>query len=832
MRFATLLLTIFPFLVLSAQTRISGKVFDENGEPLPYATVYVHNSSNGTISNAQGEYHLSVSPGDHDMVFQYIGYSTEVKAFHAGTSPLHLDAHLKPSDLELKEVVITSEDPAVRIMREVIAKRRYYKNKVRDYSFDAYIKGFYKLLDAPQKLLGQEVGNMGGILDTNRAGVIYLSESVSRVYYRSDPARKKEVMISSKVSGNDKGFSMNRATFTDFDLYDEKLEIEREILSPLADNAFNYYDFKFKGDYRDPNGATIDKIQVIPKRAADPTFSGYLYVVDSWWNLAGADLSLTGAAIKQPVLDTMRIQQQFVMLEQPDTWRLLTQVTNFKFAIFGFKVSGFFNSIFSHYDLKPQYAPGFFDKETFKVDKSATERDTAYWATIRPVPLTAEEEQDYVKKDSLQKIWKSKEFLDSLDRKGNRFKASNLLLGYTWNNSYRHRSVSWPAATKWVQFNTVQGWLLDIQPEWQRDADARGTRYWRATGDLNYGFAEQKLRGWLKVRRRLESIHYATLEISGGTATAQFNERNPITRLVNTGYSLFAARNYLKLYDKTYGKIEFSQTPVAGISYQASAEWARRRPLVNHTSFSWNKSAESRYTPNMPVPQPDEPAAFPATDLFAVELNLRFRFGQRYSTYPDYRFYQYSDKPVIDLYYRHAFSGVLGSDADFNYASVRISQDALSWGLAGYTEWSAIGGVFFRKKSMSFMDMNQTMGNQTIFGKPNSYNRQFLLFPYYAYATDKPFFEAHAQHHLQGWLLDKIPGLRKLNWKEVFGASLLYSGQPSQDPAYSGKLPYWEVNFGFENIGIKAIRPLRVDVACGFFGKDYYRTGVVIGFNL
>ncbi len=182
-------------------------------------------------------------------------------------------------------------------------------------------KGFYKLVDAPTKILGQDVGNMGGMLDTNRTGVIYLSESVSKVYFQTPPTRKKEVMISSKVSGSENGYSINRSTLTDFDLYDEKLEIEREILSPLADNAFNYYNFKWAGSYTDLNGYTIEKIKVTPKRPADPTFSGFLYVVDAWWNLAGADLALTGAAIKQPVLDTMRIQQQFVLIDKPDTWR-------------------------------------------------------------------------------------------------------------------------------------------------------------------------------------------------------------------------------------------------------------------------------------------------------------------------------------------------------------------------------------------------------------------------------------------------------------------------------------------------------------------------------
>ena len=130
------------------------------------------------------------------------------------------------------------------------------------------------------------------------------------------------------------------------------------------------------------------------------------------------------------------------------------------------------------------------------------------------------------------------------------------------------------------------------------------------------------------------------------------------------------------------------------------------------------------------------------------------------------------------------------------------------------------------------MDLHHASGNQTIFGAPDGYVRSFFLLPYYAYSTDKPYAELHAQHHLEGWLLDKIPLIRKLNWKEVFGVNLYYADQTSRDPLFTEKLPYWELNWGFENIGFKAIRPLRVDVVFGFFNKDYYHTGVILGVDL
>lgn len=822
------------FLPFLLEAQIYGKVTDENGEPLPYATVFVRNTSNGTVCNAEGDYRLTTPKGTQEIVFQYIGYQQHIKTVTVGEKAVRLDAQLQSSNLELGEVVVSSIDPAVRIMREVIAKRRYYKNKVANYACDVYIKGFYKLVESPKKILGQEVGNMGGTLDSTGSGVIYLSESVSKVWSQDPPGRKKEVMVSSRVSGNENGFSLNRATFTEFNLYDERLEVEREILSPLADNAFNYYNFKHAGRFKNELGFTIEKIKVIPKRPADPTFSGFLYIVDDLWLISGADLVLTGPSIKQPVLDTLRIQQQYVPLGEADTWGLLTQVTNFKFGIFGFKIGGFFNSVFSNYDLHPKFEEGLFNKEIFKIEENATRQTADYWKETRPVPLTEEEVKDYVKKDSLQKIWKSREFLDSMDRKSNRFKFNNLLMGYSWQNSYRHTSVSYPALLKWVQFNTVQGWLLDVRPEWTKADDDHATRRWKVEGDLNYGFSEEKLRGSLKVQRRFESIRYRTLSLEGGTSAEQFRDPGPIGTLINTSYSLFGKRNYLKIYDKTFAKGEWTQVLTTGLSLKANAEWAQRKPLQNHSDFTWKKKTDRFYSSNEPVPgvASNDASPFPASHLFALEANISYKPKQRYSTYPKFRVYTPSDWPEFVLDYRRAFALGNSNGADFDQIRLQIRQSALSWGLAGYTEWALEAGTFPSRKRMSFMDMHHVSGNLTDLNSPNGYTRSYFLLPYYAYSSDQSYVELHAQHHLEGWILDKIPLLRKLNWKEVFGANFYYTDQPSRAPEFSGKLPYWELNWGFENIGFNAVRPLRIDIAAGFFGKDFYRTGIVLGMNL
>jgi hypothetical protein len=818
-----------PFFLLAQQNgQISGKVVDENGESLPYASVFVRNTTLGTATNAQGEFKLVLPRGQQNIVVNYIGYQQYTEAVEVGEKNKALRIQLQPSDLEIKEVVISSTDPAVRIMREAIAKRKYFRDKVSAYSADVYIKGFHKLIDTPKKILGQEVGDMDGAIDTStRSGVLYLSESVSRVHVQREPYRQKEVMLSSKVSGAENGYSMNRSTLTNFDLYEEKIDFGRQILSPLADNAFSYYNFKFKGAYTDVFGFRINKIEVLPKRGNDPTYGGYVYIVDEQWNLSGVDLYLSGSAIKQPILDTIQVQQTYVPMELPDTWRLLSQNTVFKFGIFGFKIRGFFNGVFSNYDLHPSFGDRFFDKEEFKVSEKANEQSNDYWAEARPMPLTEEESRDYVKKDSLSAIRNAPAYLDSMDRRHNRFRIGNLLNGYDWQKSRKHANLDLPGAFKWVQFNTVQGLALNFAPSFEKRKDREGSQEWQLSGALNYGFSEDVWRGKVRFKRKFESIYYKTLDISGGTELAQFNGREPIGELINASYSLIYKKNYMKLYGRQFVRIGWNQFLAPGLLWNIEGSWNKRRAVQNNTDYSWSKS-DREYSSNDPVS--GQADFFGTHEALIFRTAIQFQPGVTYATYPKQRYYSQSSWPFFTLEYRGAFSGVAGADVRYDFVRIGLNKEDLSWGLAGYSNLNVSAGGFMNKKRMEFVDFQHFNGNLTALASPLGYMRSFYLLPYYAYSTDGTYVEAHFEHHLQGWLMDKLPLIRKLNLKEVFGAKMLWSERNSNDLAYTYQAgPYWEVFFGFTNLGFKPLRNIRVDVASSFFGGRYDRTGVVVG---
>jgi hypothetical protein len=826
----SLVFFLISHLAFAQQTGIvQGVVLDETGAPLPFATVYIKNTSNGTTTNVKGNFKLTVPVGPSELMVQYIGYKQHIQKIKVSAQTVNLNIKMEPSDLQLGEVVITGEDPAYRIMREAIAKRTYYRDKTRDYSVDVYIKGFYKMMDAPKKIMGKDVGDMGGILDTNRSGVIYLAESVSKVYEQRDPAKKKEVMISSKVSGAQGAYSMNRSTLTDFNLYDERMNINRDILSPLADNAFNYYNFKYIGEYTDDNGYKIEKIKLWPKRDYDPAYSGFVYIVDGYWNLAGVDLALTGNAIKQPILDTMHFRQEFVMLEKPDTWRLLSQVTNFKFGILGFKIGGFYNGVFSNYVLNPSFEKQFFNRETFKIETIANQRDTAYWSQTRPVPLTMEEMRDYTKKDSINKIRTAKPYLDSVDRAHNRLSPDELLNGYSWNNTYKKTSYNFPGITQWIQFNAIQGLAFYFKPEYTK-IDEKGGKSLKIQADLNYGIAEKKFRPSASIERKFENIHKGTLTLSGGVSPQQYNPENPIGPGLNGLYALYGKLNYMKLYEKNFARVAWSQHAGNGIFLKAAVEWNDRSALVNHSNYSLRKK-ERTYAPNDPVPSTNTDGFFENHQAFILDVTARFRIKETYNTYPYNREYIASEFPEFYVRYKKAIAGIGGSDVDYDFVSGEIRKENLSSGLFGYTDFSLSAGLFLRSKRVEFIDYQHFNGNQTWFGSGKLLNSFFML-PYYQYSTKDPYVALHVQHHLQGWLLDKIPGVRRLNWKEVFGVNVLYQRDNKILKDQVTKLPYWEVNAGFENIGFKFFRPFRIDIINSFNGTQYNKIGIVLSVSL
>ena len=217
---------LFLFLVtgLFSFAQIKGKITDEKGNPLPSVTIYEDNTYNGTTSNEQGSYELNTKKlGKHTIVFQFLGFKTQKIALDITSFPYNLDVKLTEESFSLNEVVINPKDnPANQIIKNAIANKKANIEKTAKYKADFYSRGIFRIKDAPKKILGQKLDMFDEVLDSTRSGILYLSETVSKITFQK-PDKMKETIIASKVSGNDSGFSFNNAASANFDFYDNYL---------------------------------------------------------------------------------------------------------------------------------------------------------------------------------------------------------------------------------------------------------------------------------------------------------------------------------------------------------------------------------------------------------------------------------------------------------------------------------------------------------------------------------------------------------------------------------------------------------------------------------
>ncbi len=788
---------------LLGQSKIQGLVTDQVGDPLPYTSIYIQSTSRGTTSNMDGYYSLNVAPGAYQVVFQYVGFRTSIVQVEVPVNGIiDLDVTLDEEPVKLDEVVVRSEgeDPAYAIIRKAIEKRKYHRDLIQSFSCQVYVKGNTKVLYAPEKVFGVEVGDLAGALDSNRQGIVYLSESVSTLYYKA-PKQYKEVVTSSKISGDDQGYSFNSAREMNMNFYENTVEMNRSLVSPIAGNALNYYRYQLQSTFTDGEGRLIHKITVKPKREYDPVFYGTVYIVDEQWNFHSLELGVTAQSSQLYFVDSLTFRQIFVPVQRPDIWALFNHSISFKLSGFGFAFAGAFTAVYSDYAINVVLDPKLFNNQVHVVEAESNKRDSTYWASIRPVPLTTEENRDYIRKDSIQKVREDPVYMDSIDRKNNRFKLGNLFGGYYYQR--RTKKIYWDVGSPLgaVGFNTVQGFNGDINLNLRKYFNSDETRRILLNSRFNYGFSERRLRVKGDLVYRADRLKPDRYIIGAGRDIRQFNHAEPISRIYNTLYSLFTRENYAKYYDLHYVQLGLTREISGSVLFSGHLEWEERRPLTNNSSYSFFDRKELTYTSNDPLDPFNFSPSFEQHRTVQLDVAMRLRFGQKYVVFPDQRFSTGHIGPTVVLGYRYAFP--LSDFTKFHQLRITLD-DSNDVGVAGSFSYYVHTGTFFGKQNVQFIDFQHFLGTQTFFTPEDRYHRRFLSLPYYSNSTDDTYVEIHLNHHFDGYLLDKVPGIRKLGLGLVAGARYLKSaGHPS----------YWEFSLGLDKLGIQFFRLLRFDAA-------------------
>ena len=162
---------LIPALCLA---QISGKVTDETDAPILGVNIYVENTYIGTTSNVDGVFYLENSPKEGGiLVFQSLGFKSFKRKLEPREQISDLLVRLIPEAISLDEVVLnTSEDPAYGIMRKAIAARKSHLEQLGSYRADFYSRGLIALDSVPEKIFGQEVGDLDERIEAIEGAIV------------------------------------------------------------------------------------------------------------------------------------------------------------------------------------------------------------------------------------------------------------------------------------------------------------------------------------------------------------------------------------------------------------------------------------------------------------------------------------------------------------------------------------------------------------------------------------------------------------------------------------------------------------------------------------
>ena len=867
MRFS--LLFAFPLILFSyninAQS-LNGKIVEQNGTAVPYATVYIREIKLGTTSNDFGFYDVKLQPGTYRAVFQSIGYETveETVTVGAGSTRHNVTMKVKPYEIAAVSISPNSENPAYAIMRRAIGMAPFYQSQVASFNADVYLKGSMKF-----KKFTWIVRKMADKDELPKIGVVYLSESLNQVAYTAPNDYKQVVKyLRSNFPGNDSDDPMG---FINANFYNAKVG---EIILPLAPYAFNHYTFAYEG-YKMEGDLVVNKIKVTPRRKSKQLVEGYIYIADNFWNLHGLDLKV------ETLFGTIRMQQNFSEVEK-NIWLPVSHYFEMAGKFMGnegdvkYTASVKYKEVKENKTLKlptsfpevkvamaeakkekaqPAVKPKaaikaekrkvklqqLMDKETLsnremyqlsqlmgkevkakdttqnsleikshhakiEVDSLARTADSTVWLQIRPVALTSEEIQ------GMSMVPKSKSGADSLKTKNDTagkfsMAINTIVFGKMWRTKTERIEFSGLVTPTEFRFNTVDGFVTGLYVSYRKNITSG---YFEIKPSAAYAFNRKTVMGTLETKLRYAPVRRGLLEVSGGSTSTDFNRETGVSVLGNSVASLFFRENYMKLYEHRFVEAKNSIDIINGLVFSSGVGYFDRRALRNHTDFSFIDNSKRSYSSNLPL-DGIAPELVQSHKAATVELGLSYT--------PEY-FYRMHDKQKVMVRSKYptfwAKLKMAGPNNQADYSQFIQLQTGVSQTIRSASgnafAYSLACGDFLSKKNLYFADYKH-FNTQEIPVIVGDFSNSYQLLDYYSHSTDNGWATGFVKYESSFLALKYLPLLSNRMWKEDLYASWLYT---------KGRTPYYEVGYGLTQIGLFG----GVGAFVGFEGQKFTTVGL------
>lgn len=793
----TIVLFLFGTITLLAQTKVSGYVYDEYNQSVPFANILFKGSSQGTISDENGKFYLESNQSWNTLVVSFVGYKTlQFDLVKRVNYDLKLILNEETSQLDQVFIVTGKQskknNPAIDILRKIWEhKRKNGLKKFNQYEYSKYEKVEFDINTIDSALMKSKLfKGMEFVfeqMDTSRVTgktylPIFINEAVSQVYGSNIINKEKEVLKGNKNSG----FSDNQTLidfvnelYPDFNIYDNYLQFfDKGFVSPLSTTGINTYNYVL-ADSSFIDNKWCYNIIYYPRRKNELTFKGNFWVADTTYAIKEINLQASKSANINWVKD-IYIEQEFEVLN--DSVFLIKRdymMSDFAFnkketshGIYGKRTTLYDNYVFDKVIDKKSY-----DEVVYDYNKDVYDRDDAFWTENRLEALNKDERGVYKMLDTLKTVKKFKRLYNL---------GSILASGYIEFNSL---PLDYGPVFSTFGFNEVEGLRLrtGLRTYFGKND------LWRLEGFLAYGFRDDKFKygfsgKWLidkknrfiisaGNRRDVEQIGASlttSTDVLGrslasssivGTST---NDKLTSINLTSLAFELEPWRNLIMRVGGNYRTLE-----------SASSTFSLDYNTVNGIE-SEIKQFESSFSISY----------FPGRKMtgFGVERNIAN-----------------TDYASLFAQISRGDKGVL--DSDFDYTKLQFSY-IQPWQVGGFGRLTTTieAGKTFGEVPLGLLSV--IPGNQSYFSIYNTFSQ----LDYYEFVSDT-YTSFHLEHNFNGRIFSRIPFLRQFNLREIVSLRGVWGDISPENVALSttsnpNSIPliapndrvYYEYGFGIGNI--------------------------------
>lgn len=812
----------FPLLFLlcihsfAQQYTITGKVFDaESKEPLPFVPVILKGTTVGGTTDFDGNYSITTSVQADSIVASYVSYRKLGRALKRGENQT-INMPLVLEGINLLEVIVKAgENPAHRIIRNVIAhKPLNNKRKLEAYQYESYNKVEFDLNRIPKEMRERKIfkpiqfvfDHVDSINSGEKPSLpIFITESLSDLYYRSNPNLKKEIIKASKVTGieNTSITSVMGDMYQNINIYDNHILVfGKDFVSPVSDNGFFYYKY-----YLEPDSGFIDNtwcyhIRFKSKRPQELCFSGNMWIADSTWAVKRLEMSIPKDA-NINFINAANVIQEFSKLDS--AWMLTKDRLVIDFAlnknqvgVYGRKTTSYKNILIN----QPKEVKFYEFGDKIIVEDAALTKTDDFWDKARHDSLSGREKRIYHMIDTIKTLPVYKTWVDVFTIFVSGYKVvNNFEIGPYFNL---------------LSYNKIEGPRVRFGGR----TSNKFSRWYELQGYVAYGFNDEKFKYSLgfksfiskKPHRQLVGMTYKSdYEILGQSQNG-FSQDNLFASLFRTN----PLRNLTRV-DQTYAWYE--REWMEGLTSKVTLIGRTITPLISNSYQYYKKDGSV-----------GEKESIRNTE---VRLNVRFAHKEKFISGDFTRVSLGTKWPVLQVNYAKSLQNAFRGEYDYQKIVLNLSDRVRLVSLLGYTDYTAEVGKIIGTVPYPLMELHG--GNETYVYDYMAFN----MMKYYEFASDQ-YASVGVFHHFEGLLFNKIPLIKKLKWREVLTCKALWGSTNDKNKRALifpvtlnalGAEPYIEMSAGIENI----LKVFRVDA---LWRSTYLRPraienfGVKFGFQL